>query len=158
VRYLFLLCLLSFSFVLHSQSSTKQEIDDQVWKSFQKAYAESDGELFISIHSPDVRRVTPWGMRVGEEYLEESRKKMSEPDWPTNDIRFRFEHRIHRDDLAYEVGYYQIVYHQSGEEAYGRFHVVLEKKEGKWKIIQDWDTNKVNGKEVNSEDFYRLKD
>ncbi len=140
-----------------SQSSNEQEIDQQIWQPFQKAYAEADGELFVSLHAPDVRRVTPWGMEVGAEYLEKSLERMSKPDWPTNQISFRFEHRIHREDLAYEVGYYQIIYDQSGEKAYGRFHVVLEKRDGRWKIIQDWDTQNVNGKKVDAQDFERLK-
>jgi ketosteroid isomerase-like protein len=149
-------CLLAAFSAVQAQSSFEQEIDNQIWEPFQRAYAEADGELFVSLHAPDVRRVTPWGLQIGAEYLEKSLKGMSKPDWPTNKISFRFEHRLHRAELAYEVGYYQIIYDESGEEAYGRFHVVLEKMDGKWKIIQDWDTNQVNGEKVNAQDFYRL--
>ncbi len=40
---------------------------------------------------------------------------------------------------------------------YGQFHIVLKKIDGNWKITQDWDTDKINGKKLSEEDFDKQK-
>lgn len=138
---------------------TAQQIDAQVWEPFKKAYATKDGELYNSIHSDDVMRVTKQGILLGEAYKERNRKMFAVKGRPRRTIDFVFEHRIHSEEVAYEVGYYKLDYYKEDKvdkTYYGRFHVVLKKIDGVWKISQDWDTSNINGLEVTAKDFEKL--
>ena len=58
--------------------------------------------------------------------------------------------------VVYEVGYYKITMQRPGEETkeyYARFHIVTKMIEGQWKIVQDWDTNEINGVKISKTDF-----
>ena len=58
--------------------------------------------------------------------------------------------------IGYEVGFYRVIYQEEGKEnrkSYGRFHVVLKKIDGQWKIAQDWDSNSFNGRPIGQQDF-----
>ena len=75
-------------------------------------------------------------------------------------IDFSFDQRFNKGDTAYEVGYYKVSMHKDGEVDrvfLGRFHVVLKKIDGEWKITQDWDSDKINGKEITAADFGKQK-
>lgn len=142
-----------------TESSIEEQINQQVWEPFKKAYGSSDAELYNSIHTDDVLRVTPWGIKQGDTYKKDNVESFSRSSRAVRTIDFRFEHRIHSDSIAYEVGYYKVVYKTddgSSKESYGRFHVVLKKEDGQWKIAQDWDTNDINGHKVGAEDFEKL--
>lgn len=140
-------------------SATIQEIDTQVWEAFKKAYAEQDGKLFNSIHSDNVIRITSRGILRGSEYKERNTANFARTDRPKVLIDFVFESRIHESDIAYEVGYYKVTYFEKEGEShsYGRFHVVLKKIEGTWKITQDWDAPSINGVRVTEADFEKLR-
>ena len=136
-------------------------IDSMVWEPFKKAYLEKDGPLYVSIHTDDILRVTPWGITQGLEWKDKMLKKFDEESRKACVIDFVFEHRIHEEHIAYEVGYYQLYYlpkSQDSEMHYGRFHVVLKKEEDQWKIAQDWDSNNINGHKVDRKDFDKLKE
>jgi len=156
--------LLSTTFIF-AQSETKpdfsKEIDEQVWDSFKEAYANYDAEQYLALHTDDVLRITKWsGIRTGDTFRAEIRASFSREDKPRQSIDFEFEHRIHSDDTAYEVGYYQLTRVKEegkSERHYGRFSVVLKKIDGKWKIAQDWDTGNINGHKVTGVDYHRLK-
>ena len=63
---------------------------------------------------------------------------------------------MQKEDVAYETGFYRVLYREPGKEpraSYGRFHVVLRKIDGNWKIAQDWDSNSFNGRPINAGDF-----
>ena len=138
---------------------TSQQIDEQVWKVFQEAWSSYDAEKYIGIHTTDVLRVTPWGIKHGPTFREKTIASFSRENPPKRSISFQFEHRIYQDDLAYEVGYYKsATIEKGGEERahYGRFHVVLKKQNEHWKIAQDWDTDDVNGRKVTVADFEKL--
>lgn len=152
-----LIPLLFFAGSCLAQTSTAEQIDHQVWESFKKAYADPDGALFVSIHTEDVLRITPDHIREGANYLDRMQQGMGSPNWSPKTIDFVFEHRVHQEDIAYEVGYYKVHYLDSGEAHYGRFHVVLRKIDGTWKIAQDWDSDNINGHDVGKADFERLK-
>lgn len=141
-------------------NKTSKQIDEQVWKVFQEAWSSYDAEKYIGIHTSDVLRVTPWGIKYGQTWREKTIESFSQEDAPKRNISFQFEHRISQDDLAYEVGYYKstsiIDFGGVERTSYGRFHVVLKKENGQWKIAQDWDTSDVNGKKVTADDFEKL--
>lgn len=161
-----LLLLLMFCLVFHftkaqakSDPFIAAQIDQQVWEPFKEAYADRDGPKYVRLHTDDVLRVTPWGIKHGEAFKRSTIERYARPNQAKRSIDFRFEHRIHTDSISYEVGYYKVVTLKGGEdkrEDYGRFHVVLKKVNGLWKIAQDWDTDNINGHEVGSADFDRL--
>ena len=151
------------TFFLFAQPETDKnisnQIDEQVWKTFQEAWSDYEAEKYIGIHTSDVLRVTPWGIKYGQTFREKTIASFSKKNPPKRNISFQFEHRIYKDDLAYEVGYYKSArIDKDGNEkaSYGRFHVVLKKENGQWKIAQDWDTGDVNGKKVTVADFEKL--
>lgn len=65
-------------------------------------------------------------------------------DWKSN-IELRFLQRIASADKAFEIGYYKTtsINSQTGEKrtGYGKFHVLLRKESGRWKILMDADAN-----------------
>ncbi len=38
---------------------------------------------------------------------------------------------------------------------YGQFHIVLNKIDGRWKIVQDWNTASIGGRPITASDFSR---
>lgn len=151
------------TFLLFAQTETDKnisnQIDEQVWKVFQEAWSDYDAEKYIGIHTSDVLRVTPSGIKYGQTWREKTITSFSEKNPPKRSISFQFEHRIYQGDLGYEVGYYKsATVGKDGKEraGYGRFHVVLKKENEQWKIAQDWDTGDVNGRMVTAADFEKL--
>lgn len=165
MKKLLLLFILLKATLIFAQSETKpdysKEIDEQVWEPFKKAYANYDAEEYIALHADDVLRVTKWsGIRTGEAFRTGIQKNFNKKDKVAHQLEFQFEHRIHSADVAYEVGYYRMTRtpkEGKPERHYGRFHVVLKKIDGKWKIAQDWDTGNINGHEVTGADYQRLE-
>ncbi len=146
------LLLLSFS-ISHCQAQTAQEtIDAQIWIPFTKAWETNDGEAYNAIHSDDVWRINPGRLLIGEEYRKRNLDRMTGQS-SGKSIEFSFETRIVNGENAYEVGYYRITApSEEGNQYYvGRFHVALKKIEGVWKIVQDWDTDEINGEKVTPE-------
>lgn len=154
-----LLCafITTFSFAQSPDSVTLKMLDEQIWRPFIKYYNAFDAENFNKIHTKDVLRGGPWGLRVGEEYFEGNRKndKIEKEAGEKRQIAFRFEHRVTKGSVAYEVGYYRVKALRSGKEIifYGRFDVVSKKVKGVWKIAQDWDVDDINGKPFTEADF-----
>lgn len=147
-----------FSFAQDAADSTVlKELDMQIWRPFIQHYNAMDAEKFNQLHTKDVLRGGPWGLRVGEEYLKRNieNDKHSKAAGEQRYIAFRFEHRVTNGSVAYEVGYYRVKSIRNGEENifYGRFDVVSKKINGKWKIAQDWDVDAVNGKTFTAADF-----
>ncbi|MGB0524702.1 MAG: YybH family protein [Flammeovirgaceae bacterium] len=135
-----------------------KQVDKQVWKPFKKAYAARNAEQFNALHTDDVLRITKSGIRKGDEYKENNLKWFNTRT-EKRTIDLRFEQRHYKEDVAYEVGYYKVINYSENEEAkvhYGRFHVVLRKVKGVWKIAQDWDTDDVNGTPVTEADWEKL--
>lgn len=135
------------------------EIDNQLWKSFVNSFNSRDGEKHLQIHTDDVLRITKNGIRIGKEYRDQIVKNYGRKDQPKREIEFKFEHRVHKPEIAYEVGYFKIIsYHKEGErEYYGRFSVVLKKVNGKWMIAQDWDIDEINGAKITKQDYDKLE-
>ena len=115
-----------------------------------------------AIHSDDMLRGGPNGLRDGAAY-----KERINTYYPKNkergDVRsiaFTFEYRVHESDKAYEVGYYRVISKREGKEniSYGQFHVVLNKINDEWKIVQDWDADKIAGVKVGEEHFMKFSE
>lgn len=135
----------------------EQEVNEQLWKPFKIAWEQRNAEAFNDLHTDDVLRVSKWGgVKIGSEYKDRITESYKRTDNRKRTIDFWLEHRYYSGNTGYEVGYLKIVMQEEGKEArysYSRFHVVLKKINGKWKISQDWDTNNINGVPVTAEDY-----
>lgn len=132
-----------------AQSNDHQTaINEQVWKPFIKYYNSRDRKGFASVHSKDVARVSQDDNRIlnaSEYFKEPSEAQKARNADRTLAIELRFIQRIANEDKAFEVGYYKTTTTdiKTGvvRTNYGKFHVLLIKEEGKWKILMDADAN-----------------
>lgn len=146
----------SQSVVNQEEGKVFAEINETIWKPFKEAYEARNLEAFQALHTEDVLRVNERGIRIGEEYWSSIRESFENPQAPPIVIDFSFEERFYSEEVAYEVGYYRVIYTgQDGKEysSYGRFHVVLKRIEGKWLIAQDFDTDKIGMDLMGEENF-----
>ncbi len=165
IRLLFLLFFTFTSIQLVAQDDAAKwqaEIDQEIWLPFTQAYQNFDGIAFNALHSDDVLRVSPWGIRKGADYKQSNLKgyRKNKAAGKKREIFFWLEHRQTTSDLSYEVGYYKVsISSKEGtRDHYARFHVLIRKIDGQWKIVQDWDTNSINGHKVTAEDFEKGAD
>jgi hypothetical protein len=144
MRILFIIFALFIHLYSSAQNSNK-EINEQVWKPFIRSFDQNDIHLFKSIHLPELIRVQTNEMLNYETYMkgytsmfEQMKQKNSHYA-----IDLRFTRRVADSTRAFEEGYYKTTVMQNGTErtGYGKFSVVLLKKEGRWKILLDSDTN-----------------
>ena len=157
---LILLFFISFSISAQQRKNDfSKEINEQLWEKFVLSYNTRDTEKYLSVHSKDIVRITQIGIRQGDVFRDGIRKAFARKNQPQRRIEFKHEHRIHEEDIAYEVGYFKVTYTRDGEEEdfYGRFSVLLKKEDGQWKIAQDWDVDKINGEPISERDYDRLK-
>ncbi|MDX1407628.1 MAG: nuclear transport factor 2 family protein, partial [Saprospiraceae bacterium] len=117
-----------------------------------------DAELFNALHTDDILRVSSMtGILVGEAYKNTMQRMLTgmKEGGQQMLIDFRFEQRADQGDVAYEVGYYKITWSKGDDtsEFFGRFHVVLRKVDGTWKIAQDWDSSNVLGLDIGQTQF-----
>lgn len=143
-----LVVAVSGSYAQHDQAA----INEQVWKPFTKAIITQDVTGFAALHSTDLVRAEINRKKVMG--LDEYKRGM-EAGWPgwkesiqKNKTHYTFElrftERISNGTLAYEIGYFKNeTINANGEkrESFGKFHVVLRKEVGIWKILVDSDTN-----------------
>jgi len=140
------------SICLAQTDSLQKEINEQVWKPFIKSFNEMDTDAFMAVHSKEISRVSQDGKSIYgyEKYYEESKywNERSKREGRKHNIELRFIQRIAGSDRGFEVGYYKTTSIQRNGEsrsAYGKFHVLLRKENGQWKILMDADANeKIN--------------
>ncbi len=148
-RYLALvLCL--YTFTTFAQTA-QQEINDQVWKPFLKGFNENNTKEFMAVHSKDVvrsprdaKQVLNWDQYFAEQERGDKADKASKRK---RTLELRFTERIASKDQAIEVGIYKTTYINPdgiAKSFYGRFHVVLRKENGTWKILVDTDSSENN--------------
>lgn len=143
-----------------AQEAIEKEVNETVWKPFIESWSTYDAVAFNNLHTDDVLRASGRGLRVGSEYKEINTRMFERGKQKSGKrmIHFWFEHRVYSGDTGYEVGYYKVVNSQPGQEDtnfYARFHIVLKKVNGQWKIAQDWDTGNINGHKVTEEDWLK---
>ena len=149
-------CIFSSTQFLFGQAdSLQQQINEQVWKPFIKGFSTNDNELFSSVHSKEVMRVMQDDERIigYEEYFlpVPDSIKAKWGNWKRQ-IELRFIQRIAADGKAFETGYYKTTStkEDTGETrvGYGKFHVLLRKENGTWKILMDADANNSTDEKV----------
>jgi ketosteroid isomerase-like protein len=135
--------------VAFAQSDSLQsDINRQVWKPFIEAFNNFDTKAFMAVHSKDLSRVVQDGNLIygydryytENEQGNQSAKKANRK----RTIEFRFIQRIAANDKAFEIGYFKYTGIQpdgSSHNGYGKFHVLLRKEGGIWKILMDADAS-----------------
>lgn len=144
MRHILIIIFLFVTYGAFGQSSNK-EINEQVWKPFIKSFDQNDIQLFKSLHLADLIRVQSNEMLNYETYIK-GYTSMFDKMKKNNShytIDLRFTRRVADSTRAFEEGYYKTSFMQNGTEraGYGKFSVVLLKKDGKWKILLDSDTS-----------------
>ncbi len=140
--------LLLSNFIFSQANNFQKEINEQVWKPFIKSFNAGDNDAFAAVHSKEIVRVSQDDNHIMgyDEYFKKipDSVKAKWSDWKHN-IELRFVQRIASPDKAFEVGYYKTttVNSKTGEKrtGYGKFHVLLRKEKGMWKILMDADAN-----------------
>jgi ketosteroid isomerase-like protein len=149
----FLCCALG---VQGQDASQVNELNTQVWFPFKKAYEMRDWKAFNALHTDDVLRINDYGSRRGKEYKTAIQTNFSKPTTQRKTIDFSFEKRLVFDKVAYEIGFYRVRIFEGKQlvkTSFGRFHVVVVKRAGRWRIQQDWDSDTLLGMPVNEQQF-----
>ena len=158
LRHLFLFIVLMSLIqvaVFSQPDSLQRQINEQVWKPFIVSFNNGDDETFSSVHSKEIIRVMQDDKQIigFDQYFKNipDSVKAKWTSWKKN-IELRFIQRIAGFDKAFEVGYYKTTSTniKTGEirTSIGKFHVLLRKENGKWKILMDADTGEGANEEV----------
>jgi ketosteroid isomerase-like protein len=136
----------------------QQEINQQVWKPFIQTFNDHDTKAFMALHSKDVVRSPRDSKAIWnwEEYNQQQSKgdERGKSSNVKHQLELRFTERIANKNLAIDVGIYKTTVIRSdgiGQSYYGRFHVVLRKENGTWKILVD--TDSTEGNTISEKDF-----
>lgn len=155
-RLTFLTALIFCSACCLAQAdSLQKQINQQVWKPFINAFNNNDDKGFSEVHSKDIIRVEQDNGRIigFAEYFKQltDAQLQKRKEWKKN-IELRFIQRIASDGKAFEVGYYKTSMENTvtGKKhvGYGKFHVLLRKENGVWKILMDADANEKTTEEI----------
>lgn len=155
VQIFIFLTLFAFQESVAQQDALIKEINEQVWKPFIQSFNAGDDEMFKAVHSKDVIRVNRDGKEIYgyDRYFQKipDSVKAKWSDWKKN-IELRFIQRIAGNDKAFEEGYYKSTStnQKTGEvrKGIGKFHVVMRKEKGVWKILVDADTSEGANEEL----------
>jgi hypothetical protein len=152
---LLLLGLIQTTAGFSQPDSLQQQINKQVWKPFIKAFNDLDTEGFMGVHSREMSRVIQDGNLIyGYDKYSMEMKQGNENATKTKQTRMlelRFTQRIAANDRAFEVGYYKftsIAPNGSIRKGYGKFHVLLRRQNGTWKILMDADSSEKTDEDV----------
>jgi ketosteroid isomerase-like protein len=156
VKYVAIL-LVWCSIAVGAQDHQKQ-INEQVWKPFIAGFRNSDTEMFMSVHSKELVRSSRDSKKIQtwNEYYEQTKRgnERNKTSGRKSDIDLHFTERIANDTQAIDVGIYKttsISVDGQTNSFYGRFHVVLRKESGSWKILVDTDSSE--GGTISEKDF-----
>ena len=136
----------SFRTANAQSDSIQRQINQQVWKPFIQSFNARDNEGFKAVHSKEVSRVLQDEKRIlnAEEYFKPVPDSIK-ARWAAykSNLELRFTQRIATGDRAFEVGYYKSSSTNTNtgqtRTSYGKFHVLLRKENGVWKILMDAD-------------------
>lgn len=147
-------------FALESLEQTQREIDRSLWQPFQCAFENMDGAALNKLYVRRVLRVTPDGIDTQGSFKSFNKTRFDKGRQAGDRLTldFWFDSRATNRATSYDVGFYRlgtITSAGSVEYYYGQFHIVLRKQRGRWKIVQDWDTNMIAGRPLGAEEFSR---
>lgn len=149
-----------------AQSSNAQqyqtEINEQVWKPFIASFDNLNADAFLALHSKDLVRSGRESNQIlnWSTYLQQQRNgdKRTQELGIRRTISLRFTERLANDSQAIDVGIYKttnISKDGNSQSFYGRFHVVMRKEAGNWKILVDTDSSERGT--ISEKDFLSAK-
>lgn len=162
-----LACALAFVLTLHASPGFADDIaaihatiDSTVWRPFKSAFERMDGEALNALYADDVLRVTPQGIDTTGAFkaYNATRFEQSIANGERIDLDFWLDSRQTNATTSYDVGFYRVTLTRAdgqSQSMYGQFHIVLKKIEGRWQIVQDWDTESIGGRPLDAADFAR---
>lgn len=140
-----------------SQDHSKK-INEQVWKPFIHTFNNYNADGFLSLHSKDLIRSSRDSKEVlnWEQYIKQQKSgdEWSKEKGSKRTLELRFTERISNLSQAIDVGIYKTTsINNKGEirSFFGRFHVILRKENGVWKILVDTDSSE--GNTISEKDF-----
>ena len=157
-KYIVLLTLFSITLV-HTQNTelVQKEINQSLWKPFKAAFEDLDAEKLNALYAKEVLRVTPSGIDTENNFRKANIERLKAHKLSNTDpqLDFWLDSRHTNKTTSYEVCFYRMTLTKANnvDTIYGQFHIVLKKTDGLWKIAQDWDTGKINGKDISRQDF-----
>lgn len=143
---------------VRSQSIENIKQINGIWVKFCQAFDSSDYESFNSIHSTEVMRISSDANRImlSEDYMNANKEYFN--NFKNNNIKceisLRFFERMNNDSFASERGIYKFIFNKGTEKEqiyYGKFHALLVKENGVWRILMDYDSNENNS--ITGEDY-----
>lgn len=154
--------MFSFTFVpAQDIEFIQKEIDQTLWKPFKAAFENLDAEKLNLLYASEVLRVTPGGIDTENSFKNANFERLNGHKMRNTALQldFWFDSRHTNANASYDVGFYRMVLTNTHgvDVIYGQFHIVLKKMNGIWKIIQDWDSSSINGKDISVADFERQK-
>ena len=154
------LILMQCNFIFAQNKTHYEEINEDVWERFYLAYTELDAKYMEEIHSKEVMRIPADSKKIFhfEQCISNYERSFSRArdKGEARKISLRFIERIANEKSATERGIYQLTVNPgAAHEAnyYGKFHVILRKESGVWKILVDYDSSE--GNTIGKEDFDR---
>ena len=136
------------SYTYAQADSLQQQINQQVWKPFIQSFNNLDTKGFMSVHSKEMTRVVQDGNTLyGYDRYYRETEQGNQSTIKANrkrTIELRFTQRIASYNKAFEVGYYKFTSVQpdgTSRNGYGKFHVLLRRENGTWKILMDADAS-----------------
>ncbi len=136
------------SYAYAQADSLQQQINQQVWKPFIQSFNNLDTKGFMSVHSKEMTRVVQDGNTLyGYDRYYRETEQGNQSTIKANrkrTIELRFTQRIASYNKAFEVGYYKFTSVQpdgTSRNGYGKFHVLLRRENGTWKILMDADAS-----------------
>ncbi|WP_271764931.1 hypothetical protein [Aquimarina algiphila] len=149
IKIIFIIILLSYYSNLDciaQETAIHEKINADMYGNFSKAFETLDYNLFASIHSNDMIRISGNGGEIKgvKTYLEGYKKRWSKPKGKPALIDFRLFERVYSETLVSDRGIYRASYTDNDNKvqySYGQFHVILKMIEGNWKILIDYDSN-----------------
>lgn len=138
----------------------QEEINTTLWRPFRAAFEQLDGAALNALYAKQVLRVTAAGVDTEEQFKVFNQSRFAEnlANGDRVGLQFWFDSRHTNPLVSYEVGFYRLsVETPAGAVShfYGQFHVVLRRIAGTWKIVQDWDTDRIGGRVLGAADFDR---
>jgi len=144
------------SLIAQEKETIHHKINKDIYINFSKAYDSLDYNLFASIHSSDMIRISGNGGEIKnvKTYLEGYKKRWNDPNRKPASINFRIFERILSDSLTSDRGIYRVTYTTDkgkAKDSYGKFHVLLKLENDSWRIVIDYDSNE--NKTINKQSY-----
>ncbi len=136
------------------------QIDRDIWRPFKAAFEALDAQALNALYSDDCLRVTDRGIdRTGAFRSQNlARFDAMRAAETSIDLDFWLDERHTEGNRSYNVGFFRVratAADGSITDSYGQFHILLARTDGRWLIVQDWDSSHIGGEPITAKVFER---